>query len=147
MLLLNPYLLDPPLRLDNWRAWENENATCLICNGKIEGYCGIICGNFGICENQGQLCQGVYHARCYRQHEQDAYPVLAIQDLDDSIMDDSKMVEDDPKRFQVARDGVHMMVLFQCDTCQFMNVRKLLPCPGNAQDELLMKCLCRVIFR
>ena len=61
-------------------------------------------------------------------------------------MDDSKMVEDDPKRFQVAQDGDHMMVPFQCDTCQFMNVRKRLPCPGNAQNELLMKCLRRVIL-
>ena len=69
------------------------------------------------------MCQSAYHARCYQQHERDVYPVLAIKDLNDSIMDDSKMVDDDPKRFQVARDGDHMMVPFQCDTCQFMNVR------------------------
>ena len=92
------------------------------------------------------MCQGVYHAGCYRQHKHDSYPVLGALDLDDSIMDDSKMVEDDPERFQVARDGDHMMVPFQCDTCQFMNVQKRLPCPGNTQDELLMKCLRRVIL-
>ena len=56
------------------------------------------------------------------------------------------MIDDDPKRFQVARDGDHMMVPFQYDMCQFMNVQKRLPCPGNAQDELLLKCLRRVIL-
>ena len=61
-------------------------------------------------------------------------------------MDNSQMVDDDPERFQVARDGDHMMVPFQCDTCQFMNVRNRLPCPGSAQDALLLKCLRRVIL-
>ena len=86
----------------------------------------------GVAQTRGSCVKvSTYHARCYRQHELDHYPVLATNDLDDSIMDDSKMVEDDPKRFQVARDGDHMMVPFQCDTCQFMNVQKRLPCPGN----------------
>ena len=61
-------------------------------------------------------------------------------------MDDSKMIDDDPELFQVAQDRGHMMVPFQCDMCQFMNVQKRLPCPGNAQDELLLKCLRRVIL-
>ena len=61
-------------------------------------------------------------------------------------MDDSTMIGDDPERFQVARDGDHMMVPFQCDTCQFMNIQKRLPRLGNAQDELLLKCLCQVIL-
>ena len=61
-------------------------------------------------------------------------------------MDDSKMIDEDPERFQVARDGDHMMVPFQCDTCQFMNIQKRLPRSGNAQDELLLKCLRHVIL-
>ena len=87
------------------------------------------------------MCQSVYHAGCYRKHEHDTYPVLAIKNLDDSIIGDSKMEDEDPERFAVARDGDHMMVPFQCGTCQFMNVQKRLPIPGDAQDESLLKCL------
>ena len=110
--LLNLYLFDPLLGLVDRRAWENGKARCLKCSGIIPGWYGIICGNFGSRENQGMLCQSVYHAQCYRQHKCDQYPVLAIQDLDDSIMDDSKMTDEDPERFQVARNGDHMMVPF-----------------------------------
>ena len=90
------------------------------------------------------MCQSVYHVGCYCKHKRNVYPVLAIKDLDDSLIDDSKMEDDDPKRFEVARDGDHMMFPFQCDTCQFMNVKKRLPIPRNMQDVSLQVCIRRV---
>ena len=77
------------------------NAKCMICNGKIPGWCRIICGNFGSCANQGKMCQNTYHVGCYRKHKRDVYPVLAFKDLDDSLMDDSKIDNEYPKRFKV----------------------------------------------
>ena len=59
------------------------------------------------------MCQSAYHIGCFRKHERDAYPVLAIKDLDNSFMNDSKMADDDSKQFEVALDEDHMMVPFQ----------------------------------
>ena len=56
------------------------------------------------------------------------------------------MVNDDPQRFQEGRHGNQMLVPFQCDTCQFMNVKKRLSCIGNVKGDLLLVCLHRVIL-
>ena len=94
----------------------------------------------------GKMCQSVYHAGCYSKHKRDVYPVLAIKDLDDSLVDNNKMDNDSPEQFEIARNGDHMMIPFQCNTCQFMNIRKHLPIPGNAKDESLMVCLRLVLL-
>ena len=42
------------------------------------------------------MCQSVFHAGCYHKHKRDIFPILAIKDLDDSFMDNTQMVDDDP---------------------------------------------------
>ena len=61
-------------------------------------------------------------------------------------MDDRNMVDDDPNQFQEGRDGDHMMIQFQCDTCHFVNVQKRLPFCESYVDDLLLMCIRRVIL-
>ena len=105
---------------------------------------GIICANFGCREFNGQLCQSAWHGNCYVQGELDKFPILTLADLEDSIIDDRAMIDDDPKRFKTARNGDHLMVPFQCDTCHFVNIQRRFPTDGNAQDQLLLLALRRV---
>ena len=56
------------------------------------------------------------------------------------------MVNDDPKQFQERQDSDQMVVPFQYNICQFMNVKKCLLCIGNVKDNLLLVCLHCVIL-
>jgi hypothetical protein len=51
-------------------------------------------------------------------------------------MDPDDLVDDDPTRYQEARDGDHLMCPFQCDTCHFVNIHHCMPNPLMAQDKL-----------
>ena len=57
-------------------------------------------------------------------------------------MDPEDLADDDPLRFQEARDGDHLMCPFQCDTCHFVNIHFCLPNPSAPQDSL-----CLVVIR
>ena len=45
--------------------------------------------------------------------------------------------EEDKVRFQVARNGDHLMILFQCELCHFRNLKGLDPGKGDADIRLL----------
>ena len=63
--------------------------------------------------------------------------MMGKDNLDDLLMVVNDLEPDDPHRFQVARNGDHMMVPFQCDLCHFMNIQKRAPLESSQQDELL----------
>ena len=107
---------------------------------------GVICANFGCRENRGKICNGAWHAKCYTQHKDDKFPVLKAADLDECLMDESTMVDEDPRRFKEARDGDHLVTPFQCNDCHFFNVKGRLPEEGNQRDELAMLCIQRAIL-
>lgn len=47
--------------------------------------------------------------------------------------------------FLVARDGDHLMVPFECDTCIFWKLRNVAPNPIDClKDKLLLACIRRV---
>ena len=71
----------------------------------------------------GSMCKCAYHDPCFQQGFQDHFPVLLLQDLDNSLVDDSTMVNDDPTCFKEGREGDHFMVLSQYDTCYFVNIQ------------------------
>lgn len=86
------------------------------------------------------ICRNGWHASsCYKQHSKDHFPVLRLKDLDESLVEDSKMEDEDPHRFKEARDRDHLMVPFVCDDCVFFNLmvrsRSLEISPGG--DELM----------
>jgi hypothetical protein len=68
----------------------------------------------------------------------DHYPVLQAKDLDDTMMDPTDMVDEDPARHQEARNGDHLMCPFQCNECHFVNVHKCSSRFGVPQDELCL---------
>jgi hypothetical protein len=73
----------------------------------------------------------------------DRYPVLQAKDLEDSLMDPDDLVDDDPMRYQEARDGDHLMCPFQCDLCHFVNIHHCLPSPSSPQDKLCLLAIRR----
>ena len=91
-------------------------------------------------------CQGVWHAECYRQKDDDKFPVLGVSDLDNALINKEVLEEDDPNRFKVAHTGDHMMVPFQCDECLFHKLQGRPPGEGFARDTLLMKTIWRAIL-
>ena len=102
---------------------------------------GVICGNFGHERIQGYRCSGVYYAKCYRQYDDNRFPVLGDDNVDDSLMGVNDLEPDDPQRFKEARNGDHMMLPFQCDMCYFINIHHRLPIAGNSGDDLLIKII------
>ena len=119
---------------------------CLHCSGEMPPLSGVICGNFGVREHQGKLCQGAWHGKCFRQHHLDRYPVLHMQDLDDSLIDEAKCVSDDAERFREARDGDHLMTPFQCVHCHFVNITGRYPDQMNHCDSAAKVAITRAIL-
>ena len=107
---------------------------------------GIICANFGCRINVESVCVSAFHGHCFQQGKTDQFPVLSIRDLDNSLIDDSSMVDEDPKRFKEGRDGDHLMVPFQCDVCHFVNIQGRLPQASDEQDRLLLLTIQRVVL-
>jgi len=105
-----------------------------------------VCANFGETRGLGPPCRGTWHAKCYRQFDNDKFPVLKASDLDDSMVDpDDFAEEEDESRFMEARDGDHLMTPFQCDDCHFCNARKRLPI-NTEQDKLFQLCIRRALL-
>lgn len=89
------------------------------------------------------MCNGSWHAECYKQSEDDMFPVLRANDLDDAMIDPDEFAEEeDQLRFKEARDGDHFMTPFQCDTCHFYNARKRFPIDSD-HDRLFLVCIRR----
>ena len=96
----------------------------------------LICVNYGAKRGVTlSACRGAWHGRCYRQLAEDGFPVLEIQDIEDSVVDDNIMEEEDKFRFKEGRDGDSLMTQFQCDMCHFQNVYGRDP-TTNHMDEL-----------
>ena len=64
--------------------------------------------------------------------------------MEDSIIDNNELLDDDnPMRFKEARDGDHLMCPFQCDLCQFRNLRGRNPFSARNADNLTLLCIRR----
>ena len=141
--LLNPFCPILLGKLDFYQRWKDGLTQCRQCNGRVKAISGVICGNFGHEQIQGYRCSGVYHAKCYRQHDDNRFPVLGDDNADNSLMGVNDLEPDDPQRFKETRDGDHMMLPFQCDMCHFINIYHQLPIVGNSGDDLLIKVICQ----
>jgi hypothetical protein len=88
-------------------------------------------------------CRGAWHGSCYEQFQADQFPVLTPGELVDEIITATETQEDlDSFRFRFAREGDHLMCPFQCDWCQFINVKKRRPA-GLPGDDVLALCIRR----
>ena len=89
------------------------------------------------------MCYGAWCVLCFRQHPKDKFPVLRVQDLENSLVDEEYLIEDDLTRFMTARDGDHLMTPFQCERCHFFNMRSRERNMNSQEDELLAVCIRR----
>jgi hypothetical protein len=73
---------------------------CLECGAVIFKLNGVVCGNFGYDYGLGLgACLSAWHGKCYKQHAQDKFPVLRMQDLVNALMSEEDIEEDYPARF------------------------------------------------
>ena len=63
--------------------------------------------------------------------------------VDPGEFDDHK---EDPRRFQEARDGDHLVCPFVCDACEFWSIKGREPVSGNHQDDMFAICVRRAIL-
>ena len=71
---------------------------------------------------------------------------MSAIDLHRSLIDDTTMVKEDDYNLKVDYDRDQMMVPFQCDVFQFLNIYQRFPVVVNHTDELLVLCIRRVIL-
>ena len=100
LLLLNLSYLTVFGKFEDYQSWLSRRASCVKCGGPVNKMSGLICGNFGINRTDGYICKGLWHAKCYRQHENDNFPVMYTANLDDCILDDEALEEEDEDRFK-----------------------------------------------
>ena len=143
---VNPFYTVPLGRSVDYNQWLTGNTKCLKYNGKIKRMSGVICTNFFICSFSGWICKGVWHIKCCVQYKEENFPVLSAVELDIYLIEDTIMVQDNKEKFKVACDEDQMMVPFQCNICQFLNICQILPLVGNHTYKLLMLCIKRVIW-
>jgi hypothetical protein len=87
-------------RLEAPPGWLSSKICCMECGAVIFKLSGVICGNFGCdCGLGLGTCLSAGHSKCYKQHVQDNFPVLRMQDLDDTLTLEEDLEEDDPARF------------------------------------------------
>ena len=72
-------------------------------------------------------CAGVWYAACYKKYYDNSFPTMGRDVFDYSLMGVNDLELDDPYIFQVARNGDHMMLPFQCDILQFINIQIWVP--------------------
>ena len=49
---------------------------------------GIICANFPCRKTGSDTCFGAWHSGCFKQTNDNEFPVLSVNDLDDSLVDE-----------------------------------------------------------
>ena len=69
--------------------------------------------------------------------------MLSANDLDDALVDESYLEDEDKGRFKEARDGDHLMNLFQCDECHLYNMTGRRAIVGYSPDDLALLCIRR----
>jgi hypothetical protein len=120
-------------------SWLSLQIQCEGCGALIAQGSGLLCANFG--KERGAripICKGAWHGKCYRQAENNVFPVLEAEDLDDSMLMAVDLASDIPERFKLARDGDHLMWPFQCDDCHFQNLKG-----ASDTDGVLLLCIRR----
>jgi hypothetical protein len=116
-------VIDPTTSRDI-SGWLSSKICCVGCGAVIFKLNGVTCGNFGCYCGLGLgICTSTWHGKFYKQHVQDNFPVLKMQDLDDALMSEEDLEEDDLARFREARDRDHLLTTFQCNCCHFQIIK------------------------
>ena len=117
---------------------ENVRGICRKCGKTISFWGGIFCGNF--CNQRGhwKAYLGIWCGRYYHSAEIDNHRIVKPQEEDGFELE----LDKDKGRHLFARDGDHLMISFQCELCQFRNLKG---CDPGIRDEdfLLLRTIRR----
>ena len=129
---------------------------CKECGSQKTWTQGLFCANFGNSLGNSRPCRSVWCPGCYSSDPNLKFHTAIREgeglDPTGQIDDEDRMEsvwrtkQSDRFEFAQARRGDHLMVQFECDGCIFFKLRKRLPISGNAQDQLLLGCIRRVVL-
>ena len=86
------------------------------------------------------VCDSVWCGGCYKAHPDDTFHVSMPEDEEGFVWTDRA----DDGRFQKARDGDHLITIFQCDLCVFRILMLREPVEHNLLDTKLMCYIRRI---
>jgi len=103
----------------------------------------VVCGNFGILRNRGYYCDNAWHGKCFTSHPDDRFPTAKLQSVNARLREEDYPEAPKLGKYNIARDGDHLITPFQCVDCHFINMKKRLPIEGHSGDRLLENCIRR----
>jgi len=126
-----PLIQHRPWRLRGSRLMAVPEWRLLLAGARI------FCANYAYKREGWRPCQKAWCGPCYTGAELTRFPVLEPEDKDDVVT----LISQDKHRFQVAKNGDHLMVAFQCNWCHFVNINKRNPIQDKPEDICLMRCI------
>jgi hypothetical protein len=98
---------------------------------------GLFCANFHSSWLHWKLCDAVWCGACYVPHPYNHFHQFVARDKGGFVWD----LSHDTKRYQVGRNGNHLVTVFQCDECIFLNLLHRRPLPHSPSDNLTLCCI------
>ena len=130
--------------VETFMTWKD---TCMECGTPKRSGVGMFCSNFLSLIKPLPRCYAVWCRECYHTHPKDTFWVHARLAKGYEKSEDPEKEEHLNKRFRIARDGYHLMVIpFECYLCQFRNVNERYPIHGNARDKYTKLWIRRAIM-
>jgi hypothetical protein len=83
-------------------------------------------------------CKGVWCHKCYFLEDDGSFPIRRPTDEAGYVV----ILDRDKDRFLHGRAGDHLLTMFQCDVCQFRNIKRVSP-TDDPSDVLLLKFIRR----
>lgn len=123
---------------ENFMSWKGM---CRGCGKVRRNGAGVFCSNFLMPRGSFPPCRNVWCGDCYVPHPNDPFPVQDLPEEDEGI---EVPVNNDHANAR-GRDGDHLMgVPYECDLCQFRNVKRRNPILSNESDGYTLLAIRRV---
>ena len=113
---------------------------CKVCGKRLEGTKGLFCANFHSCQMHWKPCESAWCGSCYLPHSDDRFHRFVPRDEGGFAWSASQELQ----RYQVGRDGNHLVTVFQCDDCIFLNLLHRRPLSHSTRDNLTLCCIRRM---
>jgi hypothetical protein len=122
---------------NSWNIWRGACAGChqLIFTGQ-----GICCSNLSSMRGPWTACHSVWCGICYVLTKADRHPIkeLVTEDGEDVVRHLK-----DQKKWRQGRNRENLICPFQCDLCQFRNIKQMDPWKNDLNDNNLLQGIHR----
>jgi hypothetical protein len=139
---------------------DGASAACRGCGARVPSYCGgVFCANAfsprvrrqrnrqhssSSATNRQQAyfppCFGVWCGSCYSIEDE---ALLPLPSLSGGINTDNIRNDQQETPYRTARNGDHLMTMFQCEACHFANIQGREPRSESETDRMLLRCIRR----